>query len=481
MNVRELLTKWGFDIEHEKLDKTEKQLEAIKHRLDFIAGVEVVKAMAELTERFAHFAEELHVAAISSGVTVEAFQKMSFAAAQSAVSQEELETSMARLNKSVYAARHGSDEAMKSFAMLGIDGDQLRGFKNAQDAMFVLADRLKNMKDPMERAALAQQVLGRGSFHMVGFLSQGSAALRAQGSEAAKLGIILGPHQVENLIKLEHSLQKLYAMIKAVGAIVASQVAPSFKFLVDDVIKFFNANRKLIDLNVANWLYNVLYGLGVLWGAFKIGILLVTDFASKFGFEGKILSMIGTFGSLIGTLLLVKKVGSLAHGAIQLLINGFMFLMNPVVLVTASLIGIIVAFHDLYEMLFLGVDFKKTWIGKFLDSYGLVEKMYNITDKLADAWVTIQKGGGSLTSIAEAIGLASPVQGNSQSVLSTSPGGNSSNVGGSNYNVNAPITVNVPPGTHPDKVGEHVQTGVREHMDRVHREISRSTGGLVAY
>ena len=38
MEMRSLLTKWGFDIEHEKLDKTEKQLEAIKDRLDFLAG-----------------------------------------------------------------------------------------------------------------------------------------------------------------------------------------------------------------------------------------------------------------------------------------------------------------------------------------------------------------------------------------------------------------------------------------------------------
>ena len=46
-------------------------------------------------------------------------------------------------------------------------------------------------------------------------------------------------------------------------------------------------------------------------------------------------------------------------------------------------------------------------------------------------------------------------------------------------NVDAPITVNVPPGTSPDAVGPVVEREMRKGMDRLAREINRTGQGAV--
>ncbi len=132
--------------------------------------------------------------------------------------------------------------------------------------------------------------------------------------------------------------------------------------------------------------------------------------------------------------------------------------------------------HDIYQMIFNGKDFKQTWIGKFLDGFGLVDKMFSVTDKLADAWVDFKgANGGNLLASSANLLLGMPVD---ASQPPTSLGSSSSS---NQYSVEAPITVNVPPGTDPRKVGEHVALGVREHLNQVYRETQRSTKPVVAY
>src|SRR5690606_12665097 len=59
--------------------------------------------------------------------------------------------------------------------------------------------------------------------------------------------------------------------------------------------------------------------------------------------------------------------------------------------------------------------------------------------------------------------------------------GGSTNNANTNYSVNSPITINVPPGTDPSEVGNRAKEGVTEHLDRILREAQRSLTPAVAY
>jgi hypothetical protein len=279
LNRREILTKLGFEVDEKPLAKVEGLLGGIKRTLQVFAVAEVVRGIADMTERFAHFAEELHIAAESAGITVEKFQQLAFAAKQSAVSQEELGMSMARLSRHLYDARRGGEEANKAFMDAGFTQDQIAGFKTGSDVMAALADRFKDIQDPIKKQALAMELMGRGSVNMVGFLSQGSAAIDHMGMEASKLGIVLSGAQVNALVKLEHALQKVWAIIEGVGKAIAATLAPAITGAIDYFLKLFGAASNVLKLNWQEWAYKISFAAG-----YVVGVI-----------EGVIKSLVGLF------------------------------------------------------------------------------------------------------------------------------------------------------------------------------------------
>lgn len=270
MNRRELLAKIGFDVDEKPLQRVEQGIAGIKHTLQFFAVAEVVKGVAEMTERFAHFAEELHVAAESAGITVENFQQLAFAAKQSSVSQEELGMSMARLSRHLYESRKGGAEAQKAFLEAGFSQDQIAGFKTGSDVLLALADRFKEIKDPIQKQALAMELAGRGSVNLVGFLSQGSTAIRGTGAEFSKLGVILSTGQVNALVKVEHSMQKLWAVLESVGKAIAASIAPAISYLIDRFLKLWSSNQGIFGANWNDWAYKVTFAMGYVYGWLEI-------------------------------------------------------------------------------------------------------------------------------------------------------------------------------------------------------------------
>lgn len=328
MTFRELTTKWNFSIEHEKLAKTEGQLEGIKHRLDAIIGIEAIRSLYEMAEKFAQVGMQISIAAQTAGITAEAFQGLAFSASHSAVSQEELQMSLRRLSLSLYKARTGSQEAQLALSRLGLSGDTVASVKNGQQAMYILADRVRAIKDPIERAALVTQVLGRGSQHMVAFLSQGSKAMREQEAEARKLGIVLGNSQIEALKKMEQAFTTLKAVTESFFERTLAKAAPLIEHIIHLFTDWYGANRALIESGVDKWLEIMAYNLGFLWGAFKDVAAVVKTLFEHLDIK-TILDIAKAFAIVVG----VIKGLELATAAWTAVLN-----LNPAILALTALV-----------------------------------------------------------------------------------------------------------------------------------------------
>lgn len=473
MTRRELIAKLGFETDEAPLHKIQEQLEGVKNRLELLVGIEVAKKLFELTERFTRFAEELHVAAVSAGITVEEFQRLSFAAGKSAVSSEEMSGAMARLSRQLHDARLGSESAQIAFAEVGISPEQLLHIRTGADAMLILADRFKAIQDPIQKQALAMQLMGRGSLNMVGFLSQGSAAIRGLGVEANKLGVVLSEHQVEALVKVEHSLTTLWAVFKSVGATIAAYLAPSMEHAVNDFLHFYEINRKLIDVNIRAWIWDITYALGFVYQGVKFVVQSFFDFAAahqvlvRRGLELSV-ALIG----VVTVIWTVQKTFGLLSGVLAVLtplITAFGVAWDiataPVTLVVAGIAAAVVAFHDLFTVL-TGGKVEDTWAWKlFQGAKGFAGK--------ALGFLGFGSEGGAP---ADNLGTLNQIsQPNFNTSSQTSIGGAQS------YQVNAPITVNVPRGTDPRTVGERVQDAIRGHLDTVYRRTQNSLRPSQAY
>lgn len=514
-NFMEMITKFGFDIEEEKLDKLdkhfeglEKHLEGIKHRLEFLAAIELAKGLAELTEKFAKFAEELHVAAENAGITVEAFQKLSFAAAQSGVTQEEMSGSMARLSRRLYEAKMGSKEAQEAFIKAGIGINAIAGIKNGQQALIAVSTSMQHMTDATQKSAVAMELMGRGGYHMVSFLSKGPGAIDALSSRAERLGVVLSEHQVEALVKAEHAFQEFWAVIKAVGAQIAAFLSPEIESAVDELLKFWEINQKIIMENIQGWLSDFSYALGFLWGILKIVSQAVFNFANEHRTLTKIiLYTIVVMGILTTTIAVatriwavfatVIKVVKLAFEGLRLVMAGVealaLAIEAPIWLIVLAIAAAVLGIQAFWKVL-NGGSFEDTWLGEMLGMLkgagGKLLKMIGIDIGGGDttgsapaenaetsAASGVGKKGSILDMFAGGMNNMAGISGMPTGPVGISGGGETSN----NIDVNAPITINVPEGTDPKMVGDKARMGVKDHMDEVMRHTQRTLRPTVAY
>lgn len=517
--TREVKTKWGFEIDDDPLKKVEKTLEAIKRRLEFLAAAEIVKGIYELTEKFAEFAEQLHLMSESAGLTVEAFQKLAFAAKQSGISQEEMGHSMARLSRNLYEARKGGQEAQKVFADAGFSSEQIASFRTGEDVMLALGDRFKEIQDPIKKQAIAMELMGRGSQNMVGFLSKGSGAIREMGVEADRLGIILSGKQVESLVETEHALQKIWAVFKSLGAIVASYLGPEVTYVINQMLKFFEVNKKLVQVDIKKWVYDFSFALGFIWGILEGITKVVINFSNthKTLFRlVEVLLIVGAAMFLVGTVTYKVTSAWQALGKAVQIANAF-FKANPAVLwaiaIAAALTLVVVLAHDIWA-LFHG---KPTWITSFVEWLGIEKEVYAIGDaiyqifedlsnldfkkafndfieSIKDVWEWGKKVAGTFGIKFKATGEGGPGGENSSVGTALSNveglkafGGNTSfptaspGVASNNYSINAPLTVNAPHGMDAKALGNHVKEGFKEHLGTILRQTQSSTRPAQAY
>lgn len=398
MNLRELLIKVGFEVDEKPIHGAEAAIESLTTKLEILAGAEIIKKLFEISERFAEWGERLQVTAANLGISTEEIQKLGFAAEKSGVSTEQMTTGLARLSRQIYEAKTGSKEAAETFRKAGISAEQVKGFRNAEDALFALSDRLQNIQDPIKRTAIAQELLGRGGYQMVAFLSKGSKAIQEQGNELRRLGLILSGPQVEALESAAHAFGRLHAVMNAIGASIASYIGPAFEYVIDKFIAFYAANKNIIGLNLTNWLNGVAYTIGFVAGLIHGATVRVLEFAKAWGFEGSILKVAASFAGITLGILAVVKAGNIALGIFRSLSSLFSILTGtagilwrslvvmssgiwaavtaswaliapwlPFIAIAAAVVAAIAAIvaivHDLYAL----AKGKPTWIGELIE------------------------------------------------------------------------------------------------------------------
>lgn len=137
-----------------------------------------------------------------------------------------VEKALGRLNRTI-------DE--QKFAELGIEIARTKdGATDVSETFLNVIDRLNGMKDPAERARVAQQLLGKGWQEMAELISQGSGTLRTSlaGVSDAK---VFDPGEVERARRVRDSMQKLQDVVDDLAITVGEELAPAFADFVNTV------------------------------------------------------------------------------------------------------------------------------------------------------------------------------------------------------------------------------------------------------
>jgi hypothetical protein len=254
--VRELVVRFGFDVDDTPLQKMEEGIESIKAGLVAIGAAAVTAAagLFGIAKSTADAADAIKDTSIAMGISYESLQRLGYAAQMSGANQEMLADGLRQLARAAIEAKDANSETAKAFKKLGVSAVDSAGQMKSPDALLMsLADGFKKMPAGVEKSALAMQFFGRSGAQLIQTLDNGSAGLKELGAEAASLGIIMDDAAIEAGAAFNDELDRLTGTAKGVLRTIGVGLIPIITNLMQTVRGWILANRELIKTRIQSF------------------------------------------------------------------------------------------------------------------------------------------------------------------------------------------------------------------------------------
>ncbi len=178
-----------------------------------------------------------------TGLSVNAFAQLEFAAKRAGVGGEEFAGGMEKLNKGISEARRDTGPLAELLKKVGPAYlRQLKGVKSNEEAFNLLAAAMQKIQDPGKRAELATAAFGRSGVGMINVLKDGPAGVAQLRAEFLKLS---GDQSgfAANSDALGDSFDNLETALLGVRNTAAGALMPALTRLTDIVTGFVAKNR----------------------------------------------------------------------------------------------------------------------------------------------------------------------------------------------------------------------------------------------
>lgn len=156
-------------------------------------------------------ADDFSNSAKKIGVSTDALQEWRFVAKKSgedaAAADQSLESFASNLAK---ATAGTSAAASKAFNFIGLGRDELAKFKSTEEALDNVTDRIKELKNEADRAAVAE-ALGLGAFSAS--LRDSAVDVAALRDEAHELGVVMDAEMIRRATKAQEEFETLASVI----------------------------------------------------------------------------------------------------------------------------------------------------------------------------------------------------------------------------------------------------------------------------
>lgn len=517
--VKEVVTKWGFQVDKKPLEDMKKSIAGVKANL-FALGASALgsaTAIFGLAEHTAEAANEMRFAAARAGMSTKAFQEMSFAAKMSGVSSESFGHAMAFLNRNMYAARTGSKEAGAAFFQLGGGiGRAIQGGANNSTVFKMVADRMKGINDPAKKGALAMQIFGRAGVELMPLLNQGAKGIDEFSKKAEEMGIVLSDDTIKDAEEFHETMEELKGNLLGFKNTIGSALIGPVNEVMKIMAKWMSVNREFINSQVKQFVMGLKTNIQVTALIFEKLLKIVTAMVRPFGGLGSALKVVVTAFTAIKAINLLSSLGQMVQAVWKLGLAwkaeaawaGIADALTAAIPIAigAAVVILGLAIEDLYgyfngknsvfgkivayltEKFPAGMKVAKDMIGVLVDDFKafasaiskvweVLEKGYDIYQKISGPKVNVNgpQGVGAFGGGDPMAAFRAPGPGPA-TIANAAGGGNSATT-----IVNAPINVNVPPGTSPEMVGPHVQEGVSRAMEKMLRGAQRAHAPMGAF
>jgi len=393
MIVRELVTRLGFEADERKVKKFELSVKNLTKGLAaLVAGATAASAAAfKLATSAARYGDEVAKTSRALGISTDDLQRYRFAFDRVGVSQQEADSALNRFNRTLGQASQGIGKGAQVMNMLGI---AIRGpdgqMRSMSEIMPEVITQLRGITNEAQRAAITQELFGRGSANLVANLEGGGEQLKALGREFDALGGGLSGPQALAAEAFTDSMTNMQTAMKSLRLEVGARFMPIFQTLIESFTDFLTLNRELIMsrlerafqilinvmrtlANVVRAVWRVIDGLAQTMGGWESTLRLVA------------IALIAVFGTkmVLAIMALVKGVGaaSAAVGFLTVVTGKLALAMKAI-----PIFLIISAIALLVDELFNWVKGNETVIGRVLGSWeDFKAKIVNLFDSVVEA------------------------------------------------------------------------------------------------
>ena len=325
-----------------KMDNMKKQLKDLGGKFGAFAkkaalGLAVVAgAFTYAMKKTVDYGDRIDKMSQKIGMSRKAFQEWDYIMSQNGGSVESLQMGFKTLTTQIEGVQKGSKDSVNAFKALGVSVKDSNGQFRSQDEIFNDTIRkLQQIKNPTQKAMLANRLFGRSAAELRPLLTQEASAVDELRDKANKLGLIVSEEDIKNAVILKDTFDTFSRAFQARFATVMMKVMPyftkaletvtpliktisdyivqlganmksspafammseQFRALGDDLTKFYIENKDFFDaLQVAfEWLMSTgLPNLTTSIVAIARGITFVVDIVFK---------TFKTIGGIIGTLI----------------------------------------------------------------------------------------------------------------------------------------------------------------------------------
>jgi len=195
------------------------------------AGMALWRLAEQTTEAFGAFEDMSQ----RTGIAASELHALSLAAEQTSSDFDAIVTGLRRMPSFLEDARNGMASATTTMDALGVSVADFEGL-SPEDSFFRMVDALGTMEDETRRAALAQDVFGRGAMALIPLIEEGSGGLRDFAREARRTGMVLDDEAYAAADRFQDALARMQAQMQAALMEGIEPLLPELQAMAESIV-----------------------------------------------------------------------------------------------------------------------------------------------------------------------------------------------------------------------------------------------------
>lgn len=334
------------------------------------AGIGVAGgALFSFASKTAQSADEVDKMSQKLGLSAQAYQEWDYVMQLAGTDINSMTTGMKTLVNKFEDAKDGGEDSVKMFEQLGLSMSDISGMSQ-EDLFVAVISSLQGMEDNTERAALANDLLGRSSTELRPLLNQTSEATQEQIQALHDMGGVMSDEAVKNGAAFQDSLTSLKSAFGGAANSLAGELIPEITSMADKITAFVSSGGLTKILDTFKALAPVITGVTVAMVAYKAA---------------------SAISGVISALTKATEAQTLAQTLLNAVMNA-----NPFVLIVTAIAGLVAALGVLWAT---NEDFRNSvleiwgniqeFIGGVVDAVkGFFE---DLPKAISEAWDDIKK------------------------------------------------------------------------------------------